>query len=98
MLPRPPKPLTRRKRKVTARDPFGRESGTWEEETAMTLHPVRPTYGCRRKTPPQAGGLRCYGCRFITGAWRNPSPLPGGTDAAPPEAPGCCARAAHHDR
>ena len=39
MLPTPTEAADRRKRKVTARDPFGRESGTWEEARRVTMLP-----------------------------------------------------------
>ena len=96
MLPTPTEAADRRKRKVTTRDPFGRESGTWEEDAASDAAPVGPTYDvAERRRRKQAAydamvadltGL----AQSIAAAWRYRR----GTARAP----GCCARAAHHDR
>ena len=72
----------RRRRKVTTRDPFGRETGTdeWEEDAASRL---AAHHGRRRRQTPQAAAYDAM-VRETCDAWRDPSPLPVATDAAPP--------------
>ena len=72
----------RRRRKATTYDPQGRETGSaeWEEEDAASVLPTMDAAEGRRRKQ------RAYDAmvREVCDAWRNPSPLPVATDAAPP--------------
>ena len=72
----------RRKRKVTTRDPFGRETGSWEEEKEDAASDAAPTMDAaegRRRKQVAYDAMAADLCN----SWRNPSPLPV-ADAAPP--------------
>ena len=85
MLPEAPTEAVdgRRKRKGTTYDPFGRVASEehWKEEDGTTVLPptMDAAEGRRRKQASYDAMVR-ENCD----AWRNPSPLPVATDAAPP--------------
>jgi hypothetical protein len=66
----------RKRKKGQARDPFGREAGSWEEEEDSIAASAADGLDAKQRAYAEM-------CDELCNAWRNP--LPGGTDAAAPE-------------
>ena len=80
MLPEPTEAAMSRKRKVTTAIRSAATVGRWKEDGASVLPPTTDAAEGRRRKQQAYDAM----VRETCDAWRDPSPLPVATDAAPP--------------